>query len=500
MAASANQDVQLIESPHKNDVLCGRGGGINNHPGNVNYRSIVHIYKNDYNLATNKQVKSEIARTVIRKVRELKPPGRFLEKNNLVYQVVSEEQAMKKTSQALREGAPIIRARAGQGNMIKNQYINGKSAALTAKDCLGKTSSSRPRRQTSSNTRAFQLSHPAHVGGKEKELKRGKVKMQQVPPLNEVKENHLKREVSKTTMDMLAGKMVPVKAGNDMMSIAMKQANMKQAKKILADHQATQAALWAAEFREKMIEREEQSDIKEKDEQFNGKSQIEPRKTVVDLMADTPPVSPRISALRNESAPPQDRLDGETLSVLPPNRKSMLGLKRSHSLAISDFDESEGISQPAKNPFQIEREPLNHTAELPPSHPKLLRDISGTDVQRIKFNGSSTNSNSRSFSISVTQLTDLSGLDKSTSLRRMNSLALSDIDNGEMDPNQSFQDPFGHESPLVSNKKNFNQVHAESERSSNDDNLADSLSIKYKRPQWPSAFSQRTNSNILEGC
>ena len=67
----------------------------------------------------------------------------------------------------------------------------------------------------------------------------------------------------------------------------------------------------------------------------------------------------------------------------------------------------------------------------------------------------------RSFSISVTQLTDLSGLDKSTSLRRMNSLALSDIDNGEMDPNQSFQDPFGHESPLVSNKKNFNQVHAE---------------------------------------
>lgn len=489
MATSVNQDVQLIESPHKNDVLCGRGGGINNHPGNVNYRSIVHIYKNDYNLATNKQVKSEIARTVIKKVRELKPPGRFLEKNNLVYQVVSEEQAMKKTSQALREGAPIIRARAGQGNMTKNQYINGKSAALTAKDGLGKTSSSRPRRQTSSNTRAFQQSHPAHVGGKEKELKRGKVKVQQVPPLNEVKENHLKREVSKTTMDMLAGKMVPVKAGNDMMSIAM-----KQAKKFLADHHATQAALWAAEKREKMMEREERSDIKQKDEQFNSKSQV------VDQMAATPPVSPRISALRNESAPPQDRLDGETLSVLPPNRKSMLGLKRSHSLAISDFDESEGISQPAKNPFQIEREPLNHTAELPPSHPKLLRDISGTDVQRIKFNGSSTNSNSRSFSISVTQLTDLSGLDKSTSLRRMNSLALSDIDNGEMDPNQSFQDPFGNESPLVSNKKSFNQVHAESERSSNDDNLADSLSIKYKRPQWPSAFSQRTNSNILEGC
>lgn len=495
MAASANQDVQLIQSPHKNDVLCGRGGGINNHPGNVNYRSIVHIYKTDYNLATNKQVKSEIARTVIRKVRELKPPGRFLEKNNLVYQVVSEEQAMKKTSQALREGAPSIRAMAVQGNMTKNQYTNGKSAAFTAKDGLGKTSSSRPRRQASSNTSAFQQSHPAHVGGKEKELKRGKVKVQQVRPLNEVKENHLKREVSKTTMDMLAGKMVPVKAGNDMMAIAM-----KQAKKVLADHHATQAALWAADKREKMIEREEKSDIKQKDEQFNGKSQIEPRKIVVDQEAATPPVSPRISALRNESDPPQDRLGGETLSVLPPNRKSMLGLKRSHSLAISDFDESEGISQPAKNPFQIEREPLNHTAELPPSHPKLLRDISGTDVQRIKFNGSSTNSSSRSFSISVTQLTDLSGLDKSTSLRRMNSLALSDIDNGEMDSNQSFQDPFGNESPLVSNKKSSNQVHAESERSSNNDNVANSLSINYNRPKWPSAFSQRTNSNILEGC
>lgn len=97
-------------------VLSGRGGGINSHAGNIQFREWVRVRKNDYNLAVNKNDKAQVAREVIALVQKQDPPGRFLQKDpsshgpNGWWIEVDDERMMAKTAQALREGAPQIRA------------------------------------------------------------------------------------------------------------------------------------------------------------------------------------------------------------------------------------------------------------------------------------------------------------------------------------------------------------------------------------------------------
>jgi hypothetical protein len=107
--------VRRIRSPHPNDVLSGRGGGINAHEGNKRFREQVALRKEDYNLAPNKAEKTRIATEVMEKILHQDPPGRFLQRDESVpsgptwWVEVSEAKALAKTSQALREGAPQIR-------------------------------------------------------------------------------------------------------------------------------------------------------------------------------------------------------------------------------------------------------------------------------------------------------------------------------------------------------------------------------------------------------
>jgi hypothetical protein len=110
--------VKRIRTPHANDVLSGRGGGINSHVGNVHFRQWVHERKNDYNLAVDKTEKARVAHQIIALVQAQIPPGRFLQKDtslsssnsNSWWTELDEEKILAKTSQALREGAPQIRA------------------------------------------------------------------------------------------------------------------------------------------------------------------------------------------------------------------------------------------------------------------------------------------------------------------------------------------------------------------------------------------------------
>jgi hypothetical protein len=111
--------LRRIRIPHPNDILCGRGGSINSHPGNKTYRTWVHERKNNYNLALSKAEKALISREIINLVQAQDPPGRFLTKDpdpsplmgKVVWWVeIDDVKAMAKTSQALREGAPAIRA------------------------------------------------------------------------------------------------------------------------------------------------------------------------------------------------------------------------------------------------------------------------------------------------------------------------------------------------------------------------------------------------------
>lgn len=108
--------MKRIRTPHPHDVLSGRGGGINSHIGNKTFREWVRERKEPYNLAGSKAEKARVANEVIDLVQSLDPPGRFLTRDSSStagvswWMEVDEIRALAKTSQALREGAPQIRA------------------------------------------------------------------------------------------------------------------------------------------------------------------------------------------------------------------------------------------------------------------------------------------------------------------------------------------------------------------------------------------------------
>ena len=69
-----------ISSLNNNDVLSGRGGRINNHPGNVAFRSIVEDYKHEYlDPRTRKLEKAHVAARLVQQIRSC--GGRFLKED-----------------------------------------------------------------------------------------------------------------------------------------------------------------------------------------------------------------------------------------------------------------------------------------------------------------------------------------------------------------------------------------------------------------------------------
>lgn len=85
-------------------------GGTNHHPGNKRYRKMVEDRKIDY-VNCKRLDKPLVALGIIREWRGQDPPGRFLkldEKTGL-WCDVGDKKAREKTSQALREKAPLIR-------------------------------------------------------------------------------------------------------------------------------------------------------------------------------------------------------------------------------------------------------------------------------------------------------------------------------------------------------------------------------------------------------
>ena len=104
----------LIKEVNPNDVLCGRGGRINAHSGNVRFRDIVNEKKHEYlSKKTKKLDKAHIAAKIVSQIRELDPPGRFLkvDANSGLWTDIGDEKARKKAGQALREDAPDIRTK-----------------------------------------------------------------------------------------------------------------------------------------------------------------------------------------------------------------------------------------------------------------------------------------------------------------------------------------------------------------------------------------------------
>lgn len=147
-------------TPEQNDVLSGRGGNINSHHGNVAFRRLVAGRKNDYNLTTNKEKKAAISQEIIQQVHDI--GGKFLRKENDGSWVELEmKQTLAKTSQALREGAPSIRASAGATG-TPGQSISATRTAAT-RTSKGSKESKRKTRPSIQDENENQESHPLIV-------------------------------------------------------------------------------------------------------------------------------------------------------------------------------------------------------------------------------------------------------------------------------------------------------------------------------------------------
>jgi hypothetical protein len=93
-----------VHNPVDDDVLFGRGGMTNGHPGNRRFRDIIALHRPDY-VRAQKMDKPSVAIKIIRAIRSGGPqPGRFLKKrDDGLWYDVGDRAAMEKTSQGLRE-------------------------------------------------------------------------------------------------------------------------------------------------------------------------------------------------------------------------------------------------------------------------------------------------------------------------------------------------------------------------------------------------------------
>lgn len=132
-----------LQYPSKYDVLCGRGGKINEHAGNCTFRATVEQYKERYNLESNKVSKASISRDIVGQINA--KGGRFLKKDAVtgLWFEADLDHSLKKTSQALREGAPKIRARAVREGKMKANPASAssskKKATITTPNSMTRT-------------------------------------------------------------------------------------------------------------------------------------------------------------------------------------------------------------------------------------------------------------------------------------------------------------------------------------------------------------------------
>jgi len=101
--------IEDIASP--DDVLLGRGAGKNNHDGNKYFRNVVKQYQDDYLVAKNNYEKYLTSMEILKSIRNLNPPGRFVlqDSTSRLWSDVGDDRARRKISQALRENATELR-------------------------------------------------------------------------------------------------------------------------------------------------------------------------------------------------------------------------------------------------------------------------------------------------------------------------------------------------------------------------------------------------------
>jgi len=101
-----NENTTIATTAYNNeDVLCGRGKGIREHPGNQLYNKLLREHYEEYANAP-KGSKLSFVKIVVNTIRSQKPlGGRFLELKNdsIVYTDIGDVRALNKTAQAFRD-------------------------------------------------------------------------------------------------------------------------------------------------------------------------------------------------------------------------------------------------------------------------------------------------------------------------------------------------------------------------------------------------------------
>ena len=119
-----------VARPNDKDILSGRGTGVNLHPGNVFFRELVHANKESYVNAEAPEKKR-----LIKKIVEVAEANghRFLKQDpsTKLWTTLSHDEAKKKTAQALRENAPIIKKQ--QLEQFGEKRLTPKKATLKRK-------------------------------------------------------------------------------------------------------------------------------------------------------------------------------------------------------------------------------------------------------------------------------------------------------------------------------------------------------------------------------
>ena len=133
-ASEPSYPLKGILRPHPHDVLCGRGGGTNNHVGNSHWRMLVAANKQLY-VTLPKRQKMLLSKSIVNAVRSQNPPGRFLQKDakSNLWSDVGDQRAQEKTSQALREGAPDIRSKLSHAPSVESTDENTKNLVSDSK-------------------------------------------------------------------------------------------------------------------------------------------------------------------------------------------------------------------------------------------------------------------------------------------------------------------------------------------------------------------------------
>jgi len=114
-------DIKEYVEPQDMDILLGRGGKSNHHPGNKRYREEIENFKTAYTSLTTKDDKTDLTRQVVEYI--LHYGGRFLEldKTNNLWYLIPDAKARRKVSQALREDVDPTKRREKRARFLEKK-------------------------------------------------------------------------------------------------------------------------------------------------------------------------------------------------------------------------------------------------------------------------------------------------------------------------------------------------------------------------------------------